>query len=303
MLNVTPSGAILGARVEGLDLRQPLPPAVFGAILDALGRYAVLCFPGQKLTPAELKAFAARFGSLEINVAAGRFTAPGHPEVMILSNIVEDGRPIGLADAGQGWHTDMSYSREIAFANALFALKVPGRNGRPLGATLFADMRAAYDDLPAALKSRLAGATATHDFAKFWDMMRRRPGSTRPPLTDEQRRRKPPVSQPIVLDHPISGRKTLYCNPGYAVRIDGLPEAESAALLEELFAHQLQPKYQYAHEWAEGDLLLWDDLATLHNAVADYGPDEPRLIHRCQIMADRIFDPAFVREALAAASA
>lgn len=300
-MRIVPSGETLGARIEGLDLRRPPSPSEFGAILAALGRHAVLCFPEQELAPAQLKAFAARFGSLEVNVAAGPYTAPGHPEVMILSNIVEAGRPIGLADAGQGWHTDMSYSREIAFANALYALKVPRRDGRPLGATWFADMRAAYDDLLVALKTKLASATATHDFAKFWDTMRRRPGSTRPPLTEEQRRRKPPVSQPIVLEHPISARKALYCNPGYAVAVDGLPEAESAALLDELFAHQLQPKYQYAHAWSEGDLLLWDDLATLHNAAADYRPDEPRLIHRCQIMADRIFDPAFVRGALAAA--
>src|SRR5690606_39670327 len=117
-----------------------------------------------------------------------------------------------------------------------------------------------------------------------------------------QRRRKPPVSQPIALRHPVSGRRLLYCNPGYAVRIDGLPEPESAALLDLLFRHQLQPKYRWAHRWSEGDLLLWDDLRTLHKAEADYGPAEPRLIHRCQVMADRVFDPDFVATALAAAA-
>lgn len=301
MPSITPSGEILGATVEDLDLRQPLPPADFGAVLAALGRHGVLRFPRQRLAPAELKAFAARFGSLEVNVAVGAFCAPGHPEVMILSNIVEDGRPIGLGDAGQGWHTDMSYSREVAFVNALHALEVPRRDGRPLGATWFADMHAAYDSLPDDVKRRLADATATHDFAKFWDMMRARPGNTRPPLTEEQRRRKPPVSHPVFLTHPITGRKVLYCNPGYAVRIDGLPERESRELLDFLFAHQLKPEHLYAHRWEEGDLLLWDDLGTLHNAEADYGPDERRLIHRCQAMADRVFDPAFVEAALAAA--
>lgn len=299
MASITPGDGALGARVEGIDLAAPLPAADFAAILAALGRHGVLCFPDQRLEPAELKAFAGRFGSLEVNVAVGSFCAPGHPEVMYLSNIVEGGRPIGLGDAGQDWHTDMSYSREIAFVNALNARNVPRRDGQPLGATWFADMHAAYEGLPADLKRRLAGATATHDFAKFWDMMRARPGSARAPLTEEQRRRKPPVSHPVFLTHPITGRKVLYCNPGYAIRLDGFPQAESDELLSFLFAHQLRPEYLHAHRWREGDLLLWDDIGTLHRAEADYGPDEPRLILRCQAMADRIFDPAFVRQALA----
>jgi taurine dioxygenase len=299
MLDIRPTPQVLGATVHGVDLARPLGRDDFGAILGALGRYGVLCFPGQQLDTAALKAFASRFGQLEINVA-GTFQDPVHPEVMILSNIKENGRPIGLADAGQDWHTDMSYSDTIAFANVLYALKVPRRNGKPLGATEFAGMHAAYEDLPADLKARLADATVLHDFAKFWDKMRAQPGSTRPPLTDEQRRKKPPVSHPVFLTHPITRRKILYANPGYAVRINELPEAESDALLEFLFTHQLQPKYRYAHAWTEGDVLMWDNIGTLHYAHPDYGPDEHRLIKRCQVMADRVFDPAFVAQARAA---
>ena len=119
-----------------------------------------------------------------------------------------------------------------------------------------------------------------HDFNKFWEMMRQRPGSWRPPLSPEQRRQKPPVSHPIFLSHPISGDKVLYANPGYAIRINELPEDESDRTLAFLFEHQLQPRFRYLHHWTEGDLLMWDDLLTLHNAQADYGPDEPRLIKR-----------------------
>jgi taurine dioxygenase len=133
-----------------------------------------------------------------------------------------------------------------------------------------------------------------HDFDKFWEMMRREKGSKRPPLTEAQRRQKPPVSHPVFLTHPISGRSALYANPGYTVRIDGLPEQESEALLRFLFEHQLQPKYQYAHQWTQGDVLMWDDLLTLHRAAADYGPDEPRLVKRCQVMADRVFEPGYL---------
>jgi len=297
MMEIIPTGETLGATVEGLDLNRELDHATFAQILKALGRYGVLRFPRQRLDADRQMAFSARFGSLEINVA-GAFQEPGHPEVMILSNMKDErGRPLGARDAGQDWHTDMSYSETIAFANVLYALKVPHRDGKPLGGTEFANMHAAYADLPDALKTRLDGMTALHDFNKFWDMMLKRPGSWRKPLTAEQRARKPPVSHPVFLTHPITGRKVLYCNPGYTIRINELPEAESEAMLEFLFDHQLQAKYRWVHRWSEGDVLLWDDIGTLHNAHADYRADEHRLIKRCQVMADRIFDPDFVRAA------
>src|SRR5919205_3828973 len=223
MLKIIPTGETLGATIEGIDLAKPLAARDFAAVLRALGEYGVLRFPAQRLDAAQLKAFAGRFGSLEINVA-GTFQEPGHPEVMILSNVVEDGRPIGARDAGQDWHTDISYSATIAFANVLYALKVPRRDGRPLGGTEFANMRAAYAELPSELKRRLDGMTVLHDFNKFWEMMRTRPGSWRPALTPEQRSQKPPVSHPIFLTHPITGKTVLYCNPGYAIRINELPQ-------------------------------------------------------------------------------
>jgi len=287
-MKITGSGHALGATIADLDLAQPLADAALAEILGALGRYSVLRFPAQRLSGSELAAFSARLGTLEVNVA-NAYQEPGIPEVMILSNIVENGRPLGLADAGQGWHTDMSYSRTIAFANVLYGIRIPRRAGRPLGATAFASMHAAYDGLPDALKRRLEGMTVLHDFEKFWEMMRREKGSRRPPLTDAQRRAKPPVSHPAVLTHPLTGRKVLYANPGYSVRINELPEGESRELLEFLFAHQLKPEYRYVFEWTEGDVLLWEDVGTIHNAIADYGPDEPRLIKRCQVMADRYF--------------
>ncbi|HZT48896.1 MAG TPA: TauD/TfdA family dioxygenase [Hyphomicrobiaceae bacterium] len=285
-MRIEPSGAILGARVTDIDLGQAVSGEDFRRILRALGEHGVLCFPGQQLTTDAFARFGAMFGELEINVA-NLFHEPGHPEVMILSNMTRDGKPVGLGDAGQGWHTDMSYSKDVALANVLYALKVPRRDGRPLGDTQFRNMHAAYEDLPADLKRRLAGRTATHDFAKFWDMMRARPGSQRGPLTPEQRAKKPPVQQPIFLTHPITGRTVLYCNPAYAVRIDGLPQAESDELLEFLFAHQAKDKYLYAHHWTELDVLMWDNIGTTHNAVPDYRPDEPRYMRRVQVMATK----------------
>jgi taurine dioxygenase len=122
-------------------------------------------------------------------------------------------------------------------------------------------------------------------------------------MTEEQRRRRPPSVHPLFLTHPITGRTVLYCNPGYAIRINELDEAESERTLARLFEHQLRPRYQYTHRWTEGDVLVWDHIGTLHNAIADYGPHEHRLMKRCQVMADRIFDPAFLRTHLPAAVA
>jgi taurine dioxygenase len=289
---IEPTGEILGATVRGVDLSRPLDDHDFGTILAALGEHGVLRFPDQKIDAAALRDFSTRFG--RIQATAGEFHDPDVPEVGILSNVVENGRPIGLADAGQDWHTDMSYNRTIGFVNVLYAVKVPLRDGRVLGGTAFVNTRAAYDGLSPDIKHRLEHATATHDFEKFWENMRRRPGSRRDPLTDEQRRRRPPVVHPLFLTHPISGRRVLYCNPGYAIRINELSEAESEATLAMLNAHQLQERYQYVHRWTVGDVLLWDHIGTLHNAIADYGPDEPRLMKRCQVMADKIFDPEFL---------
>jgi len=287
MVKVEPMDQVIGARIYGVDVSRPINDDTFAQVLEALGKHGYICFPGQTLEAGELRAFSGRFGTLEINVA-GAFQEPGIPEVMILSNIVEDGKPLGIADAGQDWHTDMSYSSMIAFVNILYGIKIPVRDGQPLGGTSFAGMYSAYDDLPQDIKDRIEPLTATHDFNKFWEMMRREKGSTRPPLTPEQRAKKPPVVHPLVLIHPITGRKVLYANPGYTERINELDKAESDDLLAYLFKHQLQPKYQATHRWTPGDVLVWDNICTIHNAVADYRPDEPRLIKRCQAMADMI---------------
>lgn len=288
-MNFVESGKILGARVEGIDLSQPLSDAQFDVLEQALGQYGVLSYPEQNLTSAQLCDFAARFGRLEVNVA-NAYQEPGLPQLMILSNKVDsDGKPLGLSDAGQDWHTDMSYSNMIAFTNVLYALEVPHRDGEPLGNTEFCNMHAAYEDLPEHLKARLDGMTITHDFAKFWDKMRLEKGSSRPPLSAAQRQAKPPVSHPVFLKHPITRKNVLYANPGYSMRINELPEEESDRVLAFLFEHQLQLKYQYRHRWSVGDVLMWDNMGTLHNAVADYRRDEHRYIKRCQVAATRYF--------------
>ena len=285
MMEIIPSGQTLGARVEGVDLGVPLSDGDFRTVLRALGQHGVLCFPKQTFDTPALAAFARRFGDLEVNVA-NLYYEPGFPEIMILSNqIGTDGKPVGLNDAGQGWHTDMSYSKDIALANILHARAVPMRNGKPVGETQFRNMHAAYDELPDEIKHKIEGRTATHDFEKFWEVMRLRPGSRRNPLTEEQKRKKPPVSQPLVRIHPLTGRKVLYANPGYTMWIDGMERDESDRITEYLFRHQERAEFLHAHRWAVGDVLMWDNIGTVHNAIADYLPDEPRYMRRAQVMA------------------
>ena len=295
MLTIEPAGPTLGATIHGLDAAKPIPDPVFGQILAALGQYGVLRFPDQSMDEDAMRRFSERFGDIQ-GASSRPLTADGKetPEVGILSNMREGGKYIGSPDAGQDWHTDMSYRDVIGFVNVLYGIKIPRRDGRPLGGTEFSNMHAAYDALPGDIKTRYAGATVTHDFEKFWENMRANKNSTRPPLTEEQRRRRPPAVHPLFLTHPITGRKVLYCNPGYTTRLNGLPEADSARMLQYFYDHQIWQRFRHTHQWTENDLLVWDHIGTIHQAIADYRPDEIRLMRRCQVMATRVFDPAFL---------
>jgi taurine dioxygenase len=302
MLTIEPTGEILGATVRGIDLSKPLGESDFGRILLALGQHGVLRFPDQQLDLGDVKRFSELFGEIQGNPIMATDTARPFPEVGILSNIKENGEYIGSPDAGQDWHTDMSYRDVMGFVNVLYGIRIPRRNGVPLGGTEFANMHAAYDALPGAIKMKLDGMTVTHNFEKFWEHMRRNKASGRPAMTDEQRRRRPAVVHPVFMTHPITARKVLYCNEGYAMRINELPQAESDAMLDVLFRHQLEMRFRYTHTWNENDLLIWDHLGTIHRAIADYGPEEIRLMRRCQVMATKVFDPEFLRPAREAAT-
>ena len=301
MLAIEPTGAILGATIRGLDAARPVSEKDFGQVLAALGQYGVLRFPDQHLDEDGVRRFSQLFGDIQ-GPSSGPLTADGKevPVVGILSNIKENGKYIGAADAGQDWHTDMSYRDVIGFVNVLYGIRIPQRDGRPLGGTEFSNMHAAYEALPDEIKTRLANTTVTHAFEKFWEHMRQHKNSGRPPMTEEHRRRRPPVVHPLFMTHPITGKKVLYCNPGYSIRINELPEAESEAMLRYLYDHQLQERFRYTHAWTENDLLVWDHIGTIHRAIADYRPDEIRLMRRCQVMATKVFDPQFAGLARAA---
>jgi taurine dioxygenase len=227
MLTIEPTGAVLGATARGIALAQPLSERDLGQILLALGRYGVLRFPDQHLALGELKRFSEQFGEIQGPATRGRDPTQEHPEIDILSNLKEGGEYIGSPDAGQDWHTDMTYREVPGFVNVLHGIRIPQRDGKPLGGTEFSNMHAAYDALPREIKTRLDGMTATHNIEKFWEHMRRVHNSPRPPMSDEQRRRRPPVVHPVFLTHPITGRKVLYCNPGLPSGSTNCPSARA----------------------------------------------------------------------------
>lgn len=281
---VTPSGEALGARIDNIDLSKPLTDEEFDIFEKAFHEYGVVAISGKPYDDESLVRFGQRLGELEISVAKS-FHHDRIPWVTVLSNMTVDGKPLGSSDAGQMWHTDMSYNRISGRATVLHAHKVPVKDGKPLGDTAFHNMYLAYAALPADLRARLDTMDAVHEFEKLWLTMIAN-GSKRPPYTDAQRAEKPPVVHPVVLTHPWTGRKALYINRGLTKSIIGLSKGESDELLDFLFNHVEKPDYEYRHKWRVGDTLVWDNCASIHLATGGYDTSTPRLMHRVQVLGN-----------------
>lgn len=279
-MNVTLSPAPLGAEITGLDLSLPLHEAAFGDVETLFHERGVIVFRDQRLTPEQHIAFSRRLGDLEIHVAT-QYLKPGHPEILIVSNVVEDGRNIGLADAGQYWHSDLSYIANPSRCSLLYALEVPVRDGVVLGETLFASAAHAYDTLPDDLRTRLDRLIAVH---RYGDRYRKQQAAGgRGALSEEQLSKVPDVRHPVIRPHPITGRKVIFVNEGFTALIEGMAEAESAAVLARLFEHIVRPEALYTHRWRVGDLLMWDNCLVQHRAVRNYELPQRRLMHRTTV--------------------
>ncbi len=279
-LKITPTGAPIGAYVEGVDLSQELEEELFSQIEDAYDLYGVLVFRNQELTPEQHIAFGRRFGPLEIHVVK-RALLPGYPEILLVSNIKnEAGEDIGLSDAGQTWHTDTSYRQKPSRGSILYAREIPlDASGKALGNTLFASTAKAYEDLPAEMKAKLSGLKAIHSYA----YRKRPPGSQRAKITATVLHETPDIAHPVVRTHPKTGRKALYVFEGECIGIESMPEAEAVPLIHDLTEHCIQPKYIYEHKWQVGDVVMWDNAASLHLAICDYKLPQRRLLHRVTI--------------------
>jgi len=253
--------APLGAEILGLDLNRPLPQRDFQRLHKAHLDHHLLVFRDQRITPQQQVDFSRRFGPLQIHVLRN-FQLPSNPEVLIISNIIEDGQPIGLGDAGHFWHSDLSYKETPSLGSMLHAQELPAEGGD----TLFANMHLAWETLPVALRNAVHGARAEHSYLAQYEELRRR-SPFRPALTQAQIDEVKPVVHPVVRTHPETGRKALFVSEHFTTRIVGLPEDESRTLLAELFAHSVQPQHVYRHRWQPHDLIFWDNRSLMHLAA------------------------------------
>jgi len=265
-----PLGEHLGTEAVGIDLAR-LDNDIFAWIEQAFAEHPVLVFRGQRLGAADLAAFGRRFGRPRKH-ALVKYRHPEHEEVSWLTNVEEDGRIdwYGVKRATD-WHTDSTYEEVLPLLAMLHALEVPSSKG----GTMFADMRAAYDELPTAMKERLAGLVGLHG---------RTDGPVGERLYGDEKgateKRYTEVARPAVINHPVTGRPILFVNPMHVHGFVGMGRDEAWALIEELAAHSVQERFVYYHSWQVGDLLIWDERATMHRGAGDYRPDERRVMMR-----------------------
>jgi taurine dioxygenase len=269
----------VGAEVIGLDLGAPIDAALFQRIHQAHLDHHVLVFRDQRINPQQQIDFSRRFGPLQIHVLH-QFQLTGYPEVLIVSNIKENGQPIGLGDAGAFWHSDLSYKEKPSLGSLLHAQELPDVGGD----TLFANMHLAWDTLPTPLKKRVEGLRAEHSYLnKYGELQKRNPW--RPNLSAEQVAQVKPVPQPVVRTHPETGLKALFVSEHFTTRILGVSEQESRELLTQLFEHSSRPEHVYRHRWRPHDLVFWDNRSLMHLA-AGCPDDQRRKMFRTTIEGD-----------------
>ena len=281
-MEIVPTGAPVGAEVRGVDLSTTLNDTDIAGIDAAYAENGMIFFRDQDLTERQLVAFTQRFGKVEKYVR-NRYALTGHPEILLVSNIQESGRNVGLADAGSTWHTDMSYVPAPPRGTILHAREIPTKDGEPVGDTLFSSTGAAYDDLPDELKARLQGARTTHSYEAKHARRAQEGKSDRAPLSAEEKASLPPVDHSVIRTHPITGRRCIYVVAGECEGITGMADDEAADLLEDLAERCTRPEYTYRHRWQVGDVVMWDNCLVQHLAVRDYALPQRRLIWRTTI--------------------
>src|SRR3954469_24717534 len=277
-LDVRPNAAALGAEIRGVDLRA-IDEATFAAIHRAWVDHLVLLFRGQSLSDDDLIGFSRRFGELDwapIQETGRRFVE-GKPELYVVSNVVENGEPIGSLGAGEAvWHTDMSYIPDPPKASMLYALEVPPSGGD----TGFVNMYAAYEVLPPVLKQRLEGLSVKHDGTyNSGGYLRQGVAAIDDPVNS------PGAVHPLVCTHPESGRRVLYLGRRRNAYILGLPLAESEKLLDEIWHYATRDEFTWYNQWRVGDLVLWDNRCTMHRRDA-FDSGARRIMHRTQIKGE-----------------
>ena len=291
-LSVTPLSDALGAEVRGLDLSQRISDAQFDEVLAAWYRYLVLVFPDQQLSIEQHIAFSRRFGPLQVHPSR-KYILPDNPEILLLTNRRgEDGNYVSLRDGGTVWHSDLSYMRFPSMASLLHAIDVPETGGD----TAWVNMYAVYDTLPEALKRRIEGLSAVHQFDQAEN-----PRLIPPPAKGGEhgqgtmwqkksaavKARTPDASHPMVRIHPITENKALYVNPRFTIRIEDMAADAGEALLLELFDHAERSEHLYRHRWTRNELILWDNRCSQHLACGGVPDDQLRTLQRTTVCGDR----------------
>ena len=278
-VEIIPSGAALGAEIRGVDLSEPLDDGTFGTIEAAFNEHSVLYFRDQDLKPQELIDYAGRYGDVQRLMFFNNYAMPEHPEILYVSNVQEDGKDIGYADAGSVWHTDMSFEQRPPRATMLHAREIPiTGDGTVLGDTLFASAVKAYDSLHDEMKEKLRGLRVVHDVAG-----RRRKTGTGTKDDQKQYEAKPLIVHPAIRRHPYTGRQSIYVVNGECVAIEGMDDADALPLIDELASTVIRDDFIYRHRWALGDVIMWDNCAVQHLAMHDYELPLRRMMWRITV--------------------
>jgi taurine dioxygenase len=295
-LTVERIGYSCGARVTGVDVSKPLSDAVMAQINQAWLEHLVLVFPKQTLNPQTLVNFTKQFGELDDYATQPFNRHPEMNEVMLLTNKRTNGAPSKTYNAGQNWHTDLSYTLRPAKATSVYCIEKPSVGGD----TMFANMYAAYETLSTKMQEFLMGLEGVHDASLIEGLDKRGPE-----VANEFRRLNPPVVHPAVRVHPESGKRALFVNERVRNFL-GLSEAESKPIVKFLCEHSVAPRFTYRHYWSVGDLVMWDNRCMVHLAVGDYDPAEIRHMIRTSGMGDyygRYLDPETAQRQMQATSA
>lgn len=277
MTEIVPLKASLGARIEGLDRTRAAEPETAALLGRALAENLLVVIPGQPMTPEETREFSKAFGEPQKQLL--RYKRSGAvPDVSVMvSTLMADGTTDKTAIRAEDWHTDDSYFAVPAKATLLHSIEIPSHGG----ATWFCNMHSVFEALPEATRKRIDGMKAIHGYDTV--RARNRPSARTP----EEIAETPDVEHPLVRTHPETGRKSLYLNPNRLDRIVGLERAESDALLDELADEARKPQHHHGHVWTKGDVVVWDNRATMHRVVIDYPVGEKRIMHRVLIEGDR----------------
>ncbi len=276
-------GAALGAMVTDVDLNH-VPASLVPELPRLLAEHGVLVFRGQQLSADAVMAVAGLLGSVEESVM-DQFAKPGYPRIYTLSNIVENGRPIGASTDGYGWHSDQGYFEHPTAYTLLYGVETPEQGAD----TVFADTRCAWESLPPAQRQRLRDVRTRHSYEQMLSDRRQKPefAGKVPSLTEQQRQRVPEVVHPLVRRHPLTGALGLYLGGQTLIEMIGMDLEEGRALTKALFALCTSERFQYRHAWQPGDLVVWDNRHTMHRATPYDKERYRRLLWRLSVRGER----------------